>query len=350
MKARILFDISHLKLEGTGEAIVNAGVVTLSNIDKKREVFFTNEFKKYFGTHAIRYNPGSVFAYTDFEVSDLDDDFDAAVRLRMEDAIKVPVQLIETFLTFLWLVKDNSIGLWSTIGIAPSKNIAIMLHNGISFYDCEGRKSNAVYSEEELKRAGMFTKRYEQICPEYIPETAESILDEFELDQFGVPFRTFIQTQKRLINYNQQNCIQRAFHFLILARRQNVLVYKIAYYMAVFECLFTTDAREITTKMAQRAAFYIGNSADECKQIARLISDSYDVRSRFLHGQRFAKSNDYSESKLMPKSVELDSLLRKILCQIIEHDHELFIEDENDKGKRERFLTSIIFDKKFRSE
>jgi hypothetical protein len=350
MKVRVLFDISHLKFEGAGEAVVNTGAVIISNIDKKRESFYTPEFKNYFGTHSMRYTPGSVFAYTECDVPDSIDDFEAAVRLKLEDAIKVPGKLIEAFLTFLWLIKDNSVGLWSTTGIAPSKNIAIHISNSISYYACDGRKCNVAYSEEDLKRAGMLTVKYEKICQEYLNENVDLILDEFEFDQFGVPFRTFIQTQKRVINYNSQNCIQRAFHFLILARRQNVLIYKIAYYMAVFECLFTTDAREITMKMSQRAAFYIGNSAEECRNIAKLISDCYDVRSRFLHGQRFKKPKDCSESELLPKAVELDCLLRRILCQIIEHDHELFVEDENDKDKRERYLTGIVFEKKFRKE
>ncbi|MES2704673.1 MAG: hypothetical protein V4649_18680 [Bacteroidota bacterium] len=347
MQGNILFDISHLRFEGSGTADFNAGMALMSNIDSKRNEFYTERFTKTFGQNACRYAPGSVFAYSSVDMRGMDGKLHEEVRIQFEELMNERIQLIETFLTFLWFVKDNSVGLWSTIGQIPSNGIVNHLANNLSSYNCMGEKNSCVFTPEQITEAGALTVKYEKMCPGLITPMREKIMS-YELDQHNNPFRTFIQTQKSIINYNSQNSIQRAIHFIVLARKQNVLIYKIAYYMAVFESLLTTDSREITTKMSYRAAFYIAESPQECKEIFRLIGRAYDVRSKFLHGQRFSDDSDFSEKNLLKYATKLDEYLRRIFKNIFDRDHELFTEDESLGSNREAFLNSLVFDTPFR--
>lgn len=348
MQGNILFDISHLRFEGNGIADFNASMAQMSNIDSHRNHFYTEKFVKTFGQNACRYAPNSVFAYSHIDMPGLDGKMHEEVKVQFEEMVNERTNLIETFLTFLWFVKDNSVGLWSTIGQIPANGIVTHLANSISFYSCTGEKSICTFSEEDIKRAGQLTVKYQEICPPGELTPMKDKIMSYELDQNGNPFRSFVQTQKSIINYNTQNSIQRAFHFLILARKQNVLIYKIAYYMAVFESLFTTDSREITTKMSYRVAFYIGESGKECKEMFRNVGRAYEVRSRFLHGQRFNDDNDFSEQNLTKYATLMDDILRRVFKRIFEQDHELFTENESIVNNREAFLNSLVFDTPFR--
>lgn len=296
MKANLLFDISHLRFTGQGEADINAEMLFVTNIDKKRTEFFTQAFIKTYGLNDTRYSPNSVFAYSQIDIPDVDATLIEEIKQQFEEVMLQRIQLLESFLFFLWLEKDNSVGLWYTIGQIPSKNIVAKVGKSMSFYNCKGLKENCEFTPEELKKIGALTLMYQKICPPVQTNYLGMVMG-FEFDQHGIPFRTYLQAHGNHISYNEQNCIQRAFHFITIGRNQNVLIYKIAYYMAAIECLFTTDSKEITKTMSYRVAFYIGKSKSESLSIFNKVNKAYNIRSKFLHGQPFSSVNDYALQK-----------------------------------------------------
>ena len=55
MKASLLFDTSHLRFEGNGIADINAEMLYITNVNKKRLDFFTKEFIETYGKNDCRY-------------------------------------------------------------------------------------------------------------------------------------------------------------------------------------------------------------------------------------------------------------------------------------------------------
>ena len=244
-------------------------------------------------------------------------------------------------LNCLWLVKDNSINITNVVSWFPNKALLSKLLVQISFCDCGGVNSMVRFNREETIQAHDFFIKYKLIINRpatYIKDENDIFLDR----QAGIT-RTLVRAQYKDFDYNKTNCIERAFHFLQTARSQDYLIYKIAFYMPVLECLFCTNSNEITTKLRYRIAFYIGSDKDEIIKIDDLIKDCYDIRSKFLHGQIYSKKKAYKPSELLDYSVKIDKVIRRVLRKIIEFDSDTFL--ELDPEIKEKKLHGLIFDR-----
>jgi len=341
MQAKILFDITHLRFIGEGIGNINDGLFKVTNIDRYRFDFYTEKFSKEYGIADTKYIPGSAFAFSEFDIPDSDGVLFDEIKIKFEEAMAERLQYVESFLVGLWFIKDNSIGLWSTSGIIPSKNIVSRLSKSMSAYNCKGEKENCIFTPNEIEQVGKLTIKFYQANKRPLKKMNEMLVPSAELDNTGVPFRTFLLRTQNDFGYNDLNSVERAFHFLATARSQNILIYKIAYYMAVFESLFTTEQSEITMRMSYRVAFYIGENLEECREIFKLIYESYNIRSRFLHGQKFSSDSDIEITKLSDKSEKLDGILRRIFIKIINQDLEVFTQYE--KSDRDGYLNSLVF-------
>ncbi len=345
MEGNILFDISHLRFDKDGavRATVNDGMFVMSNEDIVRETFFTDTYKKQYGIYNTSYIPKSVFAYSKITIENTDRKIDEQIQMEFEEMMFERVQYLESLLTFLWFVKDNSVGLYSTIGQIPAKNIVGSLSKSIGYWNCGGNKENVLFTDTEIIDAANLTFKYREICGKGLKRLVDSIIPT-EFDQHKKPHRHYLIRAKNDFNYNEQNCIERALNFLIIARSQSYIIYKIAYYIAVLECLFTTNSSEITMRMSYRIAFYIGESMNECHKIFKTVYDAYDIRSRFLHGQKFKSDNDIKIETLTITSKELDNILRRAFRKIFESPAP-FSEYTNED--RDSYLNSLIFDLPF---
>src|SRR5690606_12839701 len=76
------------------------------------------------------------------------------------------------------------------------------------------------------------------------------------------------------------------------------------------------------------------------------ISDGYDIRSRFIHGQ--AADKDISKEKLLPLSKRLDGYLRIILKRAITEDHEIF--NKYSTNDKESYFNSLVLGVEFDHE
>jgi len=115
---------------------------------------------------------------------------------------------------------------------------------------------------------------------------------------------------------------------------------KIAFTIPVLECLFSTDANEVTQKVSERAAFYFGKDNTERQGIFDIIKDVYNLRSKYFHGQELkSKHESIDNQKLL--SLSMDCLLRRIFTKVIMEDSALF--NEFDQNKFDKDMSSIIF-------
>lgn len=342
MDGKILFDISHLRYTGKEKikATINDGEFILSNEDNIREGFYSDVFKKQYGLFETNYIPQNIFAYTHCTLENTDKKLLEEIQMEFEEIMYVRQQYIESLLTFLWFVKDNSIGLYSTIGETAEGRLTGKISKSISYWTCEGEKATSFFSKEEILEAASLTFKFRDISTFEI-KSIHNLLTNFEFDQNGKPFKRYLERRTNYFDYNSQNAIERAFTFLITARSQPIIIYKIAYYMAVFESLFTTSSNEITMRMSYRVAFYIGETAEDCKAIFDNIYNSYNIRSRFIHGQPFKSNKEIELNKLKAIAKSLDDLLRHVFRKILIDDSKIFTEYSNDE--RDRYLNSLIF-------
>lgn len=104
------------------------------------------------------------------------------------------------------------------------------------------------------------------------------------------------------------------------------------------EALFgSEDSREITYRLSQRTAFFLGNNREEIQTIYEEVKKGYIWRSRLVHGRSLEKLKAEISYKIL---YETEELVRKALCHIL--SNESIINIFNSK-KREPYLDSFIF-------
>ena len=140
-------------------------------------------------------------------------------------------------------------------------------------------------------------------------------------------------------HYDDFTRIERAFMFLAMARSFQFLPYRIAFYMPVFESLFATESESVNFKVPFRIANYLGGDRKAKKETLKEIQKAYDVRSRYIHGDRINKDVAKDNKKymqmddLVPISKRMDYLARKVLQKVILDDAKYFLRDTNDTQK-----------------
>ena len=104
--------------------------------------------------------------------------------------------------------------------------------------------------------------------------------------------------------------IVRGFYNIIGAKNSSLLPMKILFYCAALEALFSYEKTdEISHKIAERVALFIGENTEEKVFIFSQVKKAYSVRSRVIHGSYF-KDNELDG--LAKVSKYLDTILRKV--------------------------------------
>jgi Apea-like HEPN len=109
------------------------------------------------------------------------------------------------------------------------------------------------------------------------------------------------------------NRLSLVFYFVQAARGSSDLGRKIAQYVTCFEALFCTDSSEMTHKLAERVAFFLGENGAERTSIFKNIKAAYTVRSKVVHGDKIDKKRANQAPDL---SRTCDELLRKSLAKV----------------------------------
>jgi hypothetical protein len=202
------------------------------------------------------------------------------------------LRISSLFLAELWSVCDHSAyvrdGFFFTIPTLNQPNkIDQISKASLSFVHSKsnGRIEETVFSIEEIKEAARRLT---------VTDLDQSISKEYLKYPKINPFEKGLDR------------VARAEAFITMARSSPILPLKIYNYCTALECLFNTDASEISHKIAERTALLLGDSSKEKYEIFDTIKDAYSVRSKSTHGKIINKSNEH----LIHLSECLDNLLR----------------------------------------
>lgn len=105
---------------------------------------------------------------------------------------------------------------------------------------------------------------------------------------------------------------------------------KIAMYIPLLETLFSTDeTTEITHKISERIAIYLGGTTQQKIENYKLIQSAYSIRSNLLHSSKLSTDSkpERNHSLLQTQQEiykELDTCVCTILVKIIQKDSKLF--------------------------
>ena len=165
----------------------------------------------------------------------------------------------------------------------------------------------------------------------------QPIVYKYSLGSEDVPkLQTFLDKIKTLLPVTQGK-IKAIDHISISLQRYNDALFKpdpterLAYGIMGLEALFlkSLEREELAHKLAQRVAKCLSLLTHQPLEVYRIIKESYDIRSEFIHGSLVDERRYHNASKLADKVLEY---LRSSIL--------IFLELK-DKVKKERFLNTI---------
>jgi hypothetical protein len=109
--------------------------------------------------------------------------------------------------------------------------------------------------------------------------------------------------------------------------------------MSCLEALLSTDSSELSHKLAERVAVFIGKNGAERKAKFSTLKRAYNVRSTVLHGDVLTSQKD-----LHVVSQEVDEVVRDILSILLNTD-DLKTVFEGKKEDIDSYFTDLLFTK-----
>lgn len=131
----------------------------------------------------------------------------------------------------------------------------------------------------------------------------------------------------------------RALWFLKLARDTNRFPIKVAQYCTCLEVLFSTSPSELKYRLAERLAFFLGETPEQKIIIVDAMGTAYDIRSATVHGSPLSKK---LAGKARQASLACDDLLRRSLNRIAS-DSELWTIFSSENSVVDAYFKRLIF-------
>jgi hypothetical protein len=224
------------------------------------------------------------------------------------------LRLITVFLQHSWFVKDNAGGLELGYVIWSMRGQILTIRNflGLVTTDAALTIATQALTTDEFRRTRELFNR----------DVAEPAI-----------------SGKRQTKVTR---LDRAKYFIQSARVAPHLPVKIANYCTALEALFSNDASELTHKLSERAAWFIGRNADERIDIFRKIKKAYGIRSKVVHGV-----SDWGTDMDLARdtSLFLDQTLRRVFTAISNDQttYEMFVQDsEPARRKHEDYFLALV--------
>jgi len=249
------------------------------------------------------------------------------------------ISVLQELTNFLWYIKDNSCNILNHYTHIPSQGNAVLgIEKNSNFTTCKATIEEVEFSKDEILKAAeiLFAAHNLATSVKHV-----SVEDFFKVDGL-VNNSGMTSSGMNKIDYGLRNRVERAILFMGTVRAAAFIPMKIALGMNVLECLFSdTSSGDIIHKIAERTAFYIGDSTEDRITSFKLVKDAYNVRSKYFHGQKLDKK-EYNASKLEDISVKTDNLLRRVLTNVIMVDSAIFTSSDEELSK---WFTNLIFKK-----
>lgn len=274
---------------------INNGLY-LSNDKDFIESLITERFKRIIG--GLEYS--GLTEYSDCVAYSISQE--EVTSSNIDDFLTQKIMFTKAFLKELWMIKDHAANLalgyvqvpyYKPSGLHIPITKDGMVHSNqysLSNYSlANGRTDNIIYSIDEIAQAVKYG------VDRKIAKLGES------------------SNSTKYLNLISR--ISRATYFLGLARVLPDLGLRIAQYCSVLECLFASDNHELKHKLSERTALFLSDDANKRKEIYDVVSDSYKIRSKVIHGDKL--SSKHAE-KLEGISVECDNIIRMVMIKLQE--------------------------------
>lgn len=271
----------------------------------------TESFKTLAGqlkTDEIQRSNAVVYAILDLEFPT--DPYDKAT-----DYIDNFLREVNSFLMALWLVKDN--GVLCSEGYLETRTYVSEHSLGMYFWYATAERKEEIFSVEDLRKAR-----------EYLDN----------ISKFFGRGKNELFINPALPNNLPR--LTRAWYFVENTRLQYDVAIKVANYVTCFEALFSTDSSELSHKLSERLALFLGEFPSEQEQIYDKMKKAYSVRSKTVHGDQLGKQ--YKDLKEI--AVNCDNLLREALLKISGSDKLIAVFNGKKEGLEKYFL-DLLFHK-----
>lgn len=305
MSFKLLASIRNFGLHGQGD--YPTPIFTLTETLETKQQLIDLPFKKTAGVRANQsYNKNTIAYYIDENAKE---SVDYMSIIGAEVAHRGAQ--IETFLLFLWFVKDNSVSLEQVYGLFTEAEMFNWWTGNNIFSTSDGQFNKIDFSKEEIDNAANLLLTYISKCVE-----DSDMPNAPELPRVsGTEPPEFISS---VDPYKEENRFERALAFLKTARAVPHVPQKIAHYMAILECLFSNNNTKIIDNVSKRTAAYL-----EDVTVRGIIKKAYDMRSRFVHGEKMK----WTPERMCTKSKQADDIIRRVLKKIILEDYETFLQE-----------------------
>lgn len=225
----------------------------------------------------------------------------------------------QVFLLALWLIRDNCGNSGTAFFYVTNDDGS---DNGLSerhsdyYFTAECTLVSATFTRTELDRAIAFARQLDTI----IPKVARAL-------EAGRP--TGLLHASRLA---------RCLYFTQAARGADDPAVKAAFYCMCFETLFSTDRTQISRRVSQRTALFVGDNDTEVWAIHDNIRELYDFRSTVVHGSPIG-----DEGALRAGVILGDACLRTAILKILNDPTLLALFNQNDESAVREFFTRRPF-------
>lgn len=196
------------------------------------------------------------------------------------------------FFNVLWLIRDNSANCEQGFLLENSPDRGLAIHSNaiiLRYTKADQSVSEVCFSKKEIQAM----------------RDAESAVTQ----KLNLRFTPELEMEV----LSKHGRLSRASFLQQAARGADSLLIRIVHYCTCFECLFGTDSAELSHKLAERVAVFLGTSATERSELYRKIKRAYSIRSKVVHGA--GVKGDLAELKVI--SSDCDDILRRILLRNI---------------------------------
>ena len=216
------------------------------------------------------------------------------------------LSLYPGLLTGLWLQKDNAASCADTVVYTRSQaddtvERAVYTGGRDVFLSAQGRANDTAFTPAEVKSA--------LSSPCLVP-IAISLAKAGAMRHSSRP---------------ELNRLERLLQMLRHARCTQDPGLRTAMYMVCLEILFSTDAAELSHKLGERCALFVGNGPTARLDVYTLVKKAYGIRSKVFHGDVLKASVSHT---LGDTCVAMDALLRSVMRKVYSHNENagLFLE------------------------
>jgi hypothetical protein len=236
---------------------------------------------------------------------------------------------IYEFLFCLWLIKDNSLnaGLGFVFSINnEGKDVGSSNSRSASYTCADGCRRSVEFSKAEFVEARELYERLHKIGKgKKRPPTLRPVEQ--------------VEVTGMIISADAVRALSRASFFLDSARDCSDLSVKVAHYTTGLEVLFSTDSSEISHKLAERVALFLGDTFEERKRLFDRVKRLYSVSSKVVHGDVFSEKKTKSVGAI---SQDADDLLRRVMRRILVSEELCELFEGTPESKEEYFVDLVL--------